>query len=869
MGELLSHYRRLTVGGPPPPPAPPFRDYIAWLQRRGSDDAARSFWVDRLSGVRPSHLAPLLPADPQRSTGSGDRRRVFLPADVDQGLRDAAVRHRVTFGTMAQAAWAIVLRRYSGQAEVTFGSVSSGRPPELPQVDRMVGMFANTLPARVTVPDDGDLGAWLRDLQMTNAQMRRYEYIPLADIKRWAGAPGQQLFESLMGSDNYTSAVDALAMPDRLTFRHDNAFDKINYPVACPVNPGAAGIEMLIHSGTVQARLHQRGAGAAASHLDGHDHSRPHRPGDISRRPGHRHAGPPHRAERDRRRRRAGPARDPAGGGARGGLPGDPRPGGGRVTASFFELGGDSFDAVRAISRIDGASVGKPPPTRACGNSQARSNPRPARSRIPACRTRVWTTRSPSSSNSWPRCGPRRRSWPTPAHSSGAAGGAVGLQLSTGGGLVHAPVRRRPERAPPAACPAAAWPAGRRGARAGSARPGGTARGAADEARGRRGPASPGDRAGAGGDAVAHDRPLPRPVTEWAADEHPGRSTRAADRCCASPPLGSARRPCAGAGDPPGRRRRLVSDGAGQRPGRAVHRRGHRPSGRAANPRHTNRPTARPGSERGWTGRSWTGSSGTGATPWPDCPLWISRRPATSGSTHRRRRQHGTSATDRVGHRGPRLRADRASPGTGRPTRRTVDRPAPLRRPGRPADRVHVLRADPPRTWNPSWGTSPAPSSCAPTCPAIRASPSWSTAATTRCSAPLPTRTSRSVWSSTRCDRPGSRVATRCSRSASPSSHPGIGSGLPLDLGNTTAEVIDLPERPSPYDISVDITDSLDGQPQLSVKYSTELFDADRMHRFLDHYVTALANGLAAPDTAVGAIELTTTRPGVVSSARS
>ena len=37
----------------------------------------------------------------------------------------------------------------------------------------------------------------------------------------------------------------------------------------------------------------------------------------------------------------------------------------------------------------------------------------------------------------------------------------------------------------------------------------------------------------------------------------------------------------------------------------------------------------------------------------------------------------------------------------------------------------------------------------------------------------------------------------------------------------------------------------------------------------VDHYVTALANGLAAPDTAVGAIELTTTRPGVVSSARS
>ena len=84
------------------------------------------------------------------------------------------------------------------------------------------------------------------------------------------------------------------------------------------------------------------------------------------------------------------------------------------VTASFFELGGDSFDAVRAISRIDGASVGKLAAHPSVRQLASALDPRRARSRIPACRTRVWTTRSPSSSSSWPRCGPRRPSWPIP-----------------------------------------------------------------------------------------------------------------------------------------------------------------------------------------------------------------------------------------------------------------------------------------------------------------------------------------------------------------------------------------------------------------------------------------------------------------------
>jgi amino acid adenylation domain-containing protein len=360
MNDVISHYRCLAIGGPPPPPAPPYRDYIAWLQRQDLE-ATKSFWVNILAGATPSRLAPLRPWDPQRGTGPVDRRIVRLPARVGRGLRETAAHHRVTFSTVVQAAWAIVLRRYTGQAEVTFGCASSGRPAELPQVDRMVGMFANTLPVRVTVPDDGDLGSWLRDIQGMYAQMRRYEYTPLADIKKWVGAPGRQLFESLLVLENYSLAVDTDGVAEQLTFRQDALYDKVSFPLTLTITPEPVSeLQLLIHRerfdpgfvDDVLARLH---ATFEAMMAAGRIAVVASAAGPMAAPPAtHDEALSPAPATGGRQSMPATPLEETIAGVYREIL------GVTQVdfTTSFFELGGDSFDAVRAISRIDGATVG-------------------------------------------------------------------------------------------------------------------------------------------------------------------------------------------------------------------------------------------------------------------------------------------------------------------------------------------------------------------------------------------------------------------------------------------------------------------------------------------------------------------------------
>jgi amino acid adenylation domain-containing protein len=249
VNDVMRRYLSLTVGGPPPAPAPPYRDYIAWLQRQDLD-AARDFWSGALAGrAGQGRLAPLRPADPGRGAGPVDELTVSLSGPAEAALRAAAARHRVTLNTVLQAAWALVLQRYSGAADVTFGCTSSGRPAELPDVDRMVGLFTNTLPLRVTVPDDGDLGSWLRDIQASYAAVRRYEYSPLAEVKKWAGAPGPQpLFDSLTILDNYPLAVGSGELTQQLSFSPVNTFEKTSEPLTLIVTPEPQStVWMLFH----------------------------------------------------------------------------------------------------------------------------------------------------------------------------------------------------------------------------------------------------------------------------------------------------------------------------------------------------------------------------------------------------------------------------------------------------------------------------------------------------------------------------------------------------------------------------------------------------------------------------------------------
>jgi len=218
----------------------PYRDYIAWLQRQDMAKA-EGFWRQTLKGfTAPTHIKATPASQEDLCASYG----VPVSDATREALRSFARKNQLSLNTLFQGAWALLLSRYSGQQDVLFGSVVSGRPPDLAGIETMVGLFINTLPVRVRVPADAWLLPWLKDLQAQHLEAQQYEYSPLIQVQKWSELPrGVSLFETLLAFENYpvdapareeSKSVDVLGAPvSELPSRPHT-----NYPLSVGVMPG-------------------------------------------------------------------------------------------------------------------------------------------------------------------------------------------------------------------------------------------------------------------------------------------------------------------------------------------------------------------------------------------------------------------------------------------------------------------------------------------------------------------------------------------------------------------------------------------------------------------------------------------------------
>jgi len=142
--------------------------------------------------------------------------------------------------------WALLLSRYSGLEEVVFGTTVSGRPPVLAGVESMVGMFINTLPIRVKVAPDAQVGPWLKDVQIRQVKLSQFEYSSLSQVQRWSKVPaGMPLFETILIFENYPSGRSLGGSAGTLKAESLSFLERTNYPITLTVDPGD-GLEISI-----------------------------------------------------------------------------------------------------------------------------------------------------------------------------------------------------------------------------------------------------------------------------------------------------------------------------------------------------------------------------------------------------------------------------------------------------------------------------------------------------------------------------------------------------------------------------------------------------------------------------------------------
>ncbi|HEV2705204.1 MAG TPA: amino acid adenylation domain-containing protein, partial [Pyrinomonadaceae bacterium] len=237
--ECASFYEAFRQGRELNLPRPrPYRDYILWLQQQDLSKA-ETFWREKLRGFT---TATPLPSGRNRAESSDegyDEMQVNLTPRLTAALQSLAREHQITFNTLLQGAWALLLSLHSGEGDVVFGTTVSGRPGELAGSETMVGLFINTLPVRIRISPETPLASWLKEIQSQQAEMRQYEYSPLVQVHEWSDvARGRPLFESLFVFENYRADVLIRERFRSLRAEKTHSFERANYPLSLIAVPG-------------------------------------------------------------------------------------------------------------------------------------------------------------------------------------------------------------------------------------------------------------------------------------------------------------------------------------------------------------------------------------------------------------------------------------------------------------------------------------------------------------------------------------------------------------------------------------------------------------------------------------------------------
>ncbi len=237
--ELLALY---AADGDPADlaPVPPYRDFLQWLERRDRT-AAEAAWREALAEVtEPTRLAQ--DTGSGTSSGAADlaQARTELSAETGAALTACARSLGVTLNTLVQSAWAILLGRLTGRDDVVFGTTVSGRPPELPGVESMVGLFINTVPTRVRLRPADSLGRLVHAVRDTYVDLLDHHHLGLADIQRTVGVP--EPFDTLVVFENYpvdpAPTGDGGKAADGFRVVGSGGRDATHYPVTLVALPG-------------------------------------------------------------------------------------------------------------------------------------------------------------------------------------------------------------------------------------------------------------------------------------------------------------------------------------------------------------------------------------------------------------------------------------------------------------------------------------------------------------------------------------------------------------------------------------------------------------------------------------------------------
>jgi amino acid adenylation domain-containing protein len=163
-----------------------YRDFAVWQNKRferGQLQLHQSYWLETFS--KPPE--PLnLPTDRDRqlqNQTSGKQHIVTINRSLTASLKALSVQSQASLFMILLAGYNILLSKYTGKEDITVGSFVAGRVGPV-DIERMIGMFANTLPLRHYPDKMKTFMNFLGEVKHNVLNALAYQEYPLANLKQ-------------------------------------------------------------------------------------------------------------------------------------------------------------------------------------------------------------------------------------------------------------------------------------------------------------------------------------------------------------------------------------------------------------------------------------------------------------------------------------------------------------------------------------------------------------------------------------------------------------------------------------------------------------------------------------------------------------
>lgn len=231
--EFIEAYKSLLEGKTPTSISKAqFKDFVVYTEKQNRYEE-EGYWNEYLKGYNQKVLMPRY-NDSTELPIVGRNYVYSLNEKITKDLESFCRERRVTQAALFYTAWGMLLGKYSGNNDIVFGTITSGRKAKMKGIEEIVGLCMNTIPLRMNMEEN--INELLESVNENLKLREEFENTPFMDIKSYSQLKDEEsLFDSAVIVENYPLDEELKGNGSILRVKAYDAYELMSYDITIQI----------------------------------------------------------------------------------------------------------------------------------------------------------------------------------------------------------------------------------------------------------------------------------------------------------------------------------------------------------------------------------------------------------------------------------------------------------------------------------------------------------------------------------------------------------------------------------------------------------------------------------------------------------